>query len=91
MATTVMNGNDCFKNDNDCSKWQRPFTKGKIASPAIDIFIVGYSVIGTLNTQIFETFEGSIVTPQKVTSSRNVTTFDTKCNINLKYNNFNTK
>ena len=39
MATTVMNGNDCFRNDNDCfrndndcSKWQRPFTKGKIAS-----------------------------------------------------------
>ena len=32
MATTVMNGNDCFKNDNDCSKWQRPFTKGKIAA-----------------------------------------------------------
>ena len=32
MATTVMNGNDCFKNDNDCFKWQRPFTKGKIAT-----------------------------------------------------------
>ena len=33
MATTVMNGNDCFKNGNNCFKWQRPFTKGKIASP----------------------------------------------------------
>ena len=33
MATTVMNSNDCFRNGNDCSKWQRPFTKGKIASP----------------------------------------------------------
>ena len=32
MATTVMNGNDCFKNGNDCFKWQRPFTKGKIAA-----------------------------------------------------------
>ena len=32
MTTTVMNGNDCFRNDNDCSKWQRPFTKGKTAS-----------------------------------------------------------
>ena len=31
MAKTVMNGNDCFKNGNDCFKWQRPFTKGKIA------------------------------------------------------------
>ena len=31
MATTVMNGNECFRNGNDCSKWQRPFTKGKIA------------------------------------------------------------
>ena len=31
MVTTVMNGNDCFKNGNDYSKWQRPFTKGKIA------------------------------------------------------------
>ena len=33
MATTVMNGNDSFRNGNDCSKWQRPFTKGKIAAP----------------------------------------------------------
>ena len=33
MTTTVMNGNDCFRNGNDCSKWQRPFTKGKTASP----------------------------------------------------------
>ena len=32
MATTVMNGNDCFKNSNDCFKRQRPFTKGKIAA-----------------------------------------------------------
>ena len=31
MTTTVMNGNDCFRNGNDCFKWQRPFTKGKIA------------------------------------------------------------
>ena len=29
LATTVMNGNDCFKNGEDRSKWQRPFTKRK--------------------------------------------------------------
>ena len=28
------NSNDCFKNRNDCFKWQRPFTKGKIATPS---------------------------------------------------------
>ena len=40
MATTVMNGNDCFKNGNDCFKWQRPFAKGKIAM-ALSIFVHG--------------------------------------------------
>ena len=35
MATTVKNGNDCFKNGSDCFKWQRPFTKGKIAVPTL--------------------------------------------------------
>ena len=36
MATTVMNGNNCFKNGNDFFKWQRPFTKGKIARAVTD-------------------------------------------------------
>ena len=37
MATTIVNGNDCFKNGNDCLKWQRPFTKGKIATEPMAI------------------------------------------------------
>ena len=37
MVMTVMNGNDCFKNGNDCFKWQRPFTKGKIAASSHDV------------------------------------------------------
>ena len=45
MATTVMNGNSCFKNGNNCSKWQRPFMKGKIAVASYAYFYLTVSVL----------------------------------------------
>ena len=57
MATTVMNGNDCFKNGNDCFKWQRPFTKGKISSltdPDIFIAVFGFLQLILLAEKCFQ-------------------------------------
>ena len=56
MATTIINGNDCFKNDNDCLKWQRPFTKGKIALAPFPRDIKCKEVEGSVMVEGFPSF-----------------------------------